>query len=207
MRTLTGMVLLLPRRSNSPSCNTRSSLLCSSKGSSPISSRKREVPSASSTAEGVGSGKVPLFVSEKLAFNQIGRQRGAIDLNQRAVFISAGVVHGPGNQFLAGAGLPRDQHGGVGRCHLFHFEKSVFERIAVADNRAEVEFYFDFILQVGGFTSSFQLRNLRVGIANFDLSQLRKATSRLLARNPPDCPHRLSPVGSCAESSGSVHPV
>ena len=47
-RTLTLMVRGLPSRSNSPSCNTRSSLTCTSAGSSPTSSRKIVEPSATS---------------------------------------------------------------------------------------------------------------------------------------------------------------
>ena len=47
-RTSTLIVPELPNRSNSPSWITRSSLGCSSSGSSPISSRKRVAPSATS---------------------------------------------------------------------------------------------------------------------------------------------------------------
>ena len=47
-RTSTLIVLGLPSRSNSPASSTRSSLACTSSDSSPISSRKRVEPSATS---------------------------------------------------------------------------------------------------------------------------------------------------------------
>ncbi len=47
-RIFTLIVLLPPKRSNSPSWSTRRSLACSSRGSSPISSKKSVPPSASS---------------------------------------------------------------------------------------------------------------------------------------------------------------
>ena len=46
------MVLLPPKRSNSPSCRTRSNFGCNSSGNSPISSRKMVDPSAISKRPG-----------------------------------------------------------------------------------------------------------------------------------------------------------
>ena len=52
-----------------------------------------------------GAGERPLFVAEQLALDEPGRQRGAVDLDQRLVAGAAGRMNGPGDQFLARAGL------------------------------------------------------------------------------------------------------
>ena len=52
-------------------------------------------------------------MAEELRFQQGIGQRPAIDRHKRAPGPAAQVVQGPGYQFLAGAGLPLDQHGAV----------------------------------------------------------------------------------------------
>ena len=61
-----------------------------------------------------GTGKRPFFVTEQFAFDEIGRQSGAIDLDKRLIehdgCYSADRV---GHQLLAGTAFPPDQHIGL----------------------------------------------------------------------------------------------
>ena len=61
-----------------------------------------------------GAGERALFVAEKLAFDEVFRNGGAIDFDERGVGARALAVKGAGHQFLAGAAFARDQHGGLG---------------------------------------------------------------------------------------------
>ena len=54
---------------------------------------------------------------EQLAFDEPGGQGRAVHLDERLVPAPAVRVDGPREQFLAGAGLAIDEHGGVGRRH------------------------------------------------------------------------------------------
>ena len=88
MRTSTCKLFVDPNRSKWPFSRTRSSLLCNSRGISPISSRKSVDPSAISKRPItlVKSARVGTFLpAEKLAFDQRGRQGGAVDRHQRPV--------------------------------------------------------------------------------------------------------------------------
>ena len=55
-----------------------------------------------------------LLVAEQLSLNQLGRNRGAIDLDEWPCRERAGLVDVRREQFLTGAGLPREQHTRVG---------------------------------------------------------------------------------------------
>jgi hypothetical protein len=57
-------------------------------------------------------------------------------------------VDGAGDQLLAGAGLPGDEHGGVGRRDLLHLAEHGEERGAVADHLHEVVLAADLLLEV-----------------------------------------------------------
>ena len=83
-RTSTLMVLGLPSRSNSPVSRTRSSLAWTSNGSSPTSSRKsvesvRDLEAPDLARQRAGEGA--LLPAEELAFDETGRQGGAVDLD------------------------------------------------------------------------------------------------------------------------------
>ena len=84
-RTSTLIVRGAPSRSNSPVSRTRSSLACTSSGSSPISSRKSVPPSATSKrprfADGPGEGA--LLVAEQLALDERRRHGRAVDGDER----------------------------------------------------------------------------------------------------------------------------
>ena len=53
------------------------------------------------------AGERALFVAEQFAFDQAGRNRGAIDLHQRLVFAWAQIVNRPRDELLTGAGFAR----------------------------------------------------------------------------------------------------
>ena len=73
--------------------STRSSFGCRSSGSSPISSRKMVPPAASSNAPArrvCGAGERALLVAEQLALEQVGRDRAAVDDDERLARARAG---------------------------------------------------------------------------------------------------------------------
>jgi hypothetical protein len=55
---------------------------------------------------GQGAGEGPLFMAEKLALDEGGAERGLVHFYQGPVSPWAGAVDGPGDELLAGAGLP-----------------------------------------------------------------------------------------------------
>ena len=78
-------------------------------------------------AAAVGAGEGALLVAEQLAFQQVLRDGGAVEGQERCFAPGAVLVDGPGDQFLAGAALAGDQHGDVlgrdaadGLVHLAH---------------------------------------------------------------------------------------
>ena len=116
-RTSTLIVRVPPTRSNSPSCSTRRSFGCSSSGSSPISSRKivaavgeLEAPDLA----GKRAGESALLVAEELRFDQLRRQRRAVDLHHRPLAPAALIVDRARDHLLAGPRLALQEHGGRG---------------------------------------------------------------------------------------------
>ena len=100
------------------SSSTRSSLICVSIGISPTSSRNSVPPLAYSNLPirlRRRAGERPCFVAEQLAFENAFRQGGDVERHERLAFARAVLMHGPGDEFLAGAVLALDQHGAVGR--------------------------------------------------------------------------------------------
>jgi hypothetical protein len=67
-----------------------------------------------------GTGKGAALVTEELALQQAGRDRGTVHLHEGALAASAEIVDGARDQLLAGAGLAEDQHGRIGRRHRAH---------------------------------------------------------------------------------------
>ncbi len=61
-----------------------------------------------------GAGEGSFFVPKEFAFHEVLRQRGAVELDEGAVLAVGVVVHRVGHEFLAGAVLALDEHGGVG---------------------------------------------------------------------------------------------
>ena len=118
------MVLVLPRRSNSCSWSTRSSLGCSSGGMSPTSSRNkcppvRQLEAPDLLADGPGEGA--LLVAKQLALQQPRGDGRTIQFDEGAALARAQVVNGAGDQLLTRAGFAPNEHRGAGggdRLHL-----------------------------------------------------------------------------------------
>ena len=108
-----------PTRSNSRSCSTRSSLTCIAGGMSPTSSRKSVPPSASSKRPSLlldRAGERALLVAEQLALEQRLGERGAVDLDERAVrALASGWWIARATSSLPVPRLAGDEHRGVGR--------------------------------------------------------------------------------------------
>ena len=93
-------------------------------------------------------GERTLLVAEQLAFEQAGRNGGAIQLDERVRLARAEVVHGARDQLLAGAGFTVDQDGRIGRRHDFDLPQNVPESFAAADDLLEIQLAADFVLEV-----------------------------------------------------------
>ena len=122
MRTSTRRGVAPPTRRELPLLQRRAAAwLCRSSGRSPISSRNRVPPCASSNAPGVArvrAGEGALLVAEQLALDQGRRDRAAVHHHKRPLAARAELVERVGQQLLARAALAGDEHGGVGARHL-----------------------------------------------------------------------------------------
>ena len=74
-------------------------------------------------------------MSEQLALDQGGRQRGAVDLDQRSPTAGALAVQGLRYEFLAGSGLTLDEHGAVVSRDQFYHLAEFDHRGRSAENR------------------------------------------------------------------------
>src|SRR5690606_32926614 len=79
------------------------------------------------------------LVTEELGFDQVARDRGAVDVHEGAEGTRAIVVDRLRDQLLAGPGLPRDQHvGAVVRDHAGCAFEGRDQGWAAPDDLAEV---------------------------------------------------------------------
>src|SRR6516164_2716648 len=62
----------------------------------------------------IGPGERSLAVSEELAFDEVLRERPAVDCDERHVAPSTELVNPSGDQLFAGSGLAEDQHVRIG---------------------------------------------------------------------------------------------
>ena len=81
----------------------------------------------------------PLTWPNRLAFQNVLAQRGAIEGHEGLVLPRAVLVDGLGDQLLARARLPLDQHAGVGRRDAFQALDHVAHLRAVADDALEAK--------------------------------------------------------------------
>ncbi len=87
----------------------------------------------------IRAGEGAALVPEQLALQQTLLQRGAFDDDKWAVAPGAARMNQLRDHFLAGTGLARDEHRGVGRRDPLDEREHLTERIALADKRiAEV---------------------------------------------------------------------
>src|SRR6267154_864322 len=157
----------LPSRSNSLSCSTRSSLVCNSRGISPISSRKNratfghfERPNAFCDR----SGECPFLVSEQLAFQQARRNGRAVELHEGFRPPWAQIMNGAGDQFLSRPRLAINQDRRVRRRYRFYMFEDFAQRGTVSNDLSKIHFRADFIFQI----------QLLFGELVFELSNLPK---------------------------------
>jgi len=135
------IVLLPPSRSNSCSWRTRRSFGWSSGGDvAHLVQEQRpavgELEAAHAPLEGPGEG--PALVAEELALEEPGRDRGAVELDERPLLAAGRLVDRAGDQLLAGAGLAPHEDGRVGRRHGLDVLEDLREPAALADDLAEV---------------------------------------------------------------------
>ena len=116
-RTFTLIVRVLPSRSNSCSCENPEQLgLQFQRNVAHLVQEKRPLVRQLKPAKLLADrpGECAFLVAEQLALQQPGGDRRAIQFHERAALARAQVMHRPGNEFLARAGFPADQDGGVG---------------------------------------------------------------------------------------------
>ena len=78
-----------------------------------------------------------LLVAEQFAFQQLGRNRPAVDRHEGRATTLGVIVQIARHDFLAGAGLTEDQHAGLGVRHLLHHLPHILDGPAGADQAAE----------------------------------------------------------------------
>jgi len=94
------------------------------------------------------AGKDSFLMAEQFVLDQPRRDRGAVELDEGAVFAPAVVVNGAGDKFLSGACLAEQQHGGVYRGDGLHKLQHQPECRAVADDLIEVQLAADLVFEV-----------------------------------------------------------
>ena len=153
---------------------------------SPTSSRNSVPPLASSKRPifcAMAPVNAPLLVSEELALEQAGRDRGAVQLDERPRSAAAQVVNRARDELFAGAGFALDEHGRVGGRDDLDLLEHVLQRRAVADDFLEVVLAANFVLEVQLFFVELflQLGDLPVGEPVLDGNRdlLRDLTQQL----------------------------
>ena len=100
-------------------------------------------------ARGLGPGKGAFLVAEELAFDEMFRDRAAVDGDEVAVVATALFVQGAGDQVLADAGFPEQQQVRVGVGELGDAASQLLDRGRLADDaRSERILCRQFVLQL-----------------------------------------------------------
>ena len=140
-----------PTGRNSCSCSTRSSLAWRAGCISPISSNRTEPPSASSRRPGAlgdGAGEGPATVAEQLRLDQIRRDGGAVDLDERPVRAATELMDGARDELLASAVFSVHEDAGVARRDLADERDHLLHRLASRDEVAERRVRSELLLQL-----------------------------------------------------------
>src|SRR6185312_7260640 len=81
------------------------------------------------------TGERALLVTEQLALDQLGRDRGAVELHERAIRALGVLVDRARDQLLAGAVLSGDEHAAARWRRLGDLVEDRLHRAALADHR------------------------------------------------------------------------
>ena len=87
----------------------------------------------------MGAGECALFPPEELAFDEVRRERRAVDRYHRPLLAAAHAVNGARYYSLPRAGLAKEEHGRVLGRHLFDAEEYMLKSIASPDDLADVD--------------------------------------------------------------------
>ena len=140
IRTSTSISSRPPTRRIFRSCSVRSSLACSSSGSSPSSSRKNVPPSANSTRP-IRRLSAPVNAPFSWPKNSLSSKLSGIAPQSTGTNgpgrAAAAAVDAAGDQLLAGAGLAHHQHVDVGVGHLLDRVEHLAHGRAAADHVVE----------------------------------------------------------------------
>ena len=85
-----------------------------------------------------GAGEGPLLVAEEGALDELARNRGEVDCDERRVRLTRFAMNKARQQLLAGAAFAENQHGGVQLCHLLHELENLSCRAAGAGDELPV---------------------------------------------------------------------
>ena len=94
-----------------------------------------------------GTGKGTPLVAEQFAFEQIFRQRAAVDRQKTIVGAFRGEMNRARDQFLAGARFAGDQHARIGARDFFHHAEDALDGVAFADDALEAILLAQFLAQ------------------------------------------------------------
>ena len=147
------IVSLPPTRSNSRSWIVRRSLIWTSIGRSPISSRNRVPPSASSNRPGRRCSapvKLPFSWPNSSDSRMPGASAAQLTRTNGLSSRATVDVDRVRDQLLAGAGLAAQEHGRVRRRDLLDLGEHLAQRGALADDVAEVELAVQLLVEVPG---------------------------------------------------------
>ena len=92
--------------------------------------------------------KSSLFMSKQFTLKQAGRNGGTIQLHKRAIFASAAVVNGAGDQLLACTCLSKQQDCRVAGSDRFNKFQNMFQRWAVSDDVFKAHLAADFFFEI-----------------------------------------------------------
>src|SRR5689334_19157010 len=95
-----------------------------------------------------GSGEGALFMAEHLAFQQAGRNRRTVQLDESARAALAEVVNGAREQLFAGAGFAVNQHRRIGGSYGLYLLQNGPQGAALADDLLKPAVGADFVLEI-----------------------------------------------------------
>src|SRR5215469_7492892 len=110
------------------------------------------------------AGECTLLMAEHLAFQQPGRDRSAIDLDQGALPPLAQVMDCARNQLFAGSGFTADQNGRIRPGYRLDVLQSSLERGARADDFLEVVFSANLFFEVKLFFLQLVLEHIDLAV-------------------------------------------